>query len=262
MAELESDPVSVVIHPTGGDDKPLDAADFIKQIDALRQLLAFSESGGNADAQIVRLHMNSPATVVMQPVGSTPAPIDIGRFFDGLEAIALGGQAPREFNRPVFEAFKDFAAVVGKGVRSATLEAQGRTIVIDVAARKRIESVFGPDTSSEGSIDGMLEAINVHGKHNTFVLYPVIGAQRVSCRFDDEFLPHVRPALGKYVIIEGELKYRWREKFPFEARAKKIEILPDWESQPSFTEILGMAPGATGGISSEEFTRKQRDGWQ
>lgn len=256
------DQVSAVIRPSGGDDHSLSASDFVKQVDALRQLLALSEARETAEARIIKLHMNSPATIVMETIAAGDRPVNLSQFFSGLEAIALGGDAPREFGRPVFEAFRDFAAVVGKSVRSATLEVAGRSILIDVEARKRIEGVFGADTSSEGMVDGMLEAVNVHGKKNTFGLYPIVGATRVSCKFDETLLPSVRPALGKYVQIQGELKYRWREKFPFEAFATKIDVLDDWEEQPSFTSILGMAPNATGGLSSEEFTRNERHAWQ
>lgn len=261
MADFDRpDQVSVVIRPTGGDDHSLSAADFIKQIDALRQLLSLAEARGT-DARIVRLHMNSPATIVMEAIGADEAPVDISSFLAGLEAVAIGGEAPREFARPVFEAFRDFVSVIGKGVRSATIQSGSHKIEIDIEARKRIEAVFGQDTSSEGNIDGMLEAINVHGKRNTFALYPVVGSSRVTCLFDDKLLPNIRPALGKYVAIEGELKYRWREKFPYEARAHKIVVLDDWDSQPSFADVLGLAPDATGGLPSEEFTRKERHGW-
>lgn len=261
MADLKPDQLKVTIRPSGGDDETLSAGDFIKQVDALRQLLALSEAGGGADARIVKLHMNSPATVVMETSGSSTSPVDLEGFFRGLEAVALGGEAPTFFERPVFDAFRDFAAVIGKSVRSATLELGGRTLEIDVAARKRIEAVFGKDSSSEGGVDGMLEAINVHGKQNTFALYPVVGSSRITCKFDDVLLGQVRPALGRYVVITGELKYRWREKFPYEAKANSIEVLDDFDDQPSFTEILGMAPNATGGMPAEDFVRKARVGW-
>lgn len=262
MADFEGpDQVSVVIRPSGGDDNSLSASDFIRQIEALRQLLSLSDKSG-CDARIVRMHMNSPATVVMETVAADNSHIDLTQYLEGIEAIALTGAAPRDFSRSVFEALKDFAAVVGKGVRSATIEGGGRTIVIDAAARKRIESAFGEDTSSEGSVDGMLEAVNIHGKSNVFALYPVIGAARVNCKFADGLLPMVRPAIGKYVVIRGELKYRWREKFPYEALAHAVEVQDDWDEQPSFTEILGMAPNATGGAPAEEFVRNLRNGWQ
>jgi hypothetical protein len=254
--------VTVVIRPAGGDDYALPAADFVKQVEALRQLLALSDPSGVAEARIIGLHMNSPATISLNAVGRENVPMDLSGFFGGLETVALGGPAPRDFGRPVFDAFRDFASVVGRGVSSATIQVGGKTIVIDVAARKNIEAVFGPDESSEGSLDGMLEAINVHGKSNTFALYPIVGASRVSCKFEEGLLAQVRPALGKYVVIGGELKYRWREKFPYEARANRIEILSGWDDQPSFSSILGLAPNATGGLLSEEFVRNERHGWQ
>lgn len=263
MADFDHpDQVSVTIRPAGGDDHSLAATDFIKQIEALRQLLTLSDKRTSLDPRIVKMHMNSPATVVMETVRADGGLSTNFEFFTGIEAVVLGGAAPRDFDRPVFEALKEFAGVVGKRVRSATIEVGGKSILIDISARKRIEGVFGPDTSSEGIVDGMLEAVNVHGKQNTFGLYPVVGSSRVSCKFDEHLLPMVRPALGKYVQIQGELKYRWREKFPHEALATKIDVLDDWEDQPSFTEILGMAPNATGGLPSEEFTRKERHGWQ
>lgn len=254
--------VSLTIHPTGGDDQPLSASDFLKQVDSLRLLLALSSASGSADARIVKLQMNSPATVVLEAFDQyAGAPPDIGQFFSGLEEIASGGGAPSAFDRPIFEAFREFAGVVGRGVRSSVLETDGHRIEVDLTARRNIESVFGADTSSEGTVDGMLEAINIHSKTNTFALYPVVGAARVNCKFSDELLPLVKPALGKYVIIQGELKFRWRERYPHEARAVKIEILPDWDEQPKFRDILGMAPLATGKVPSEDFVRNIRSGW-
>lgn len=259
MADFEtSDFVSVTIHPSGGDEEPISAVDFIKQVDALRQLLSLTGSMDGSETKIVKLHMNSPATVVMEPPTHGR---DMAIFFNGLRAVANEGAAPRDFSRPVFDAFREFAAVIGKGVRSAELHFAGEKICIDPAARKRIESVFGADTISTGSVDGMLEAINVHGKKNTFALYPVVGASRITCKFDDRLLQEVRPALGKYVLIEGDLKYRWREKFPFEATATKIEVMDNWNEQPSFTDIIGIAPDATSGVAPEEFVKSVRYGW-
>lgn len=253
-----ADLVTVTIHPSGGDDYPISASDFIKQVDSLRQLLSLVGNPEGAETNIVKLHMNSPATVVMAP---SSTPMHMQRLFEGLKLIANEGVAPSDFSRPVFDALKEFAAVIGKGVRASELNFAGMKILIDTAARKKIESVFGADTAATGSVDGMLEAINVHGKKNTFALYPIVGAARVTCKFDEELLTQVRPALGKYVIIQGELKYRWREKFPYEAIATKIEIAEDWADQPSFTDILGMAPLATNNIPSEEFVKSVRHGW-
>lgn len=250
--------VSVIITPSGGDQGGLSAADFVKQIDALRELILLSGLNGDSAPQITRLEMNSPALVVFE-AKATSARFE--KFFADLETVANNGTAPPLLSRSAFDILKNFASPIGKGVGAAKICLPGREIVIDVAARKRIESAFGNDSSSEGTVDGMLEVINVHGKKNAFALYPVIGAKRVTCTFEDHLLDKVRPALGKYVEIKGELKYRWREKFPFEAYATDISVMPEWEEQPSFVDIIGMAPNATGGEQSEEFTLRRRHGW-
>lgn len=259
MADLEgSSTVSVVITPAGEDKARLSAADFIKQVDALRELILLSGASRDNAPQITRLEMNSPALVVFEAQANAAR---FERFFSDLAIVANDGTAPQMLGRGAFEILKAFSLPVGRSVAEARIRFGDTEIVIDIAARKRIESVFGNDDSSEGTIDGMLEAINVHGKKNVFALYPVVGANRVTCIFDDKLLHKVRPALGKYVEIKGELKYRWREKFPYEAIALDLSILPDWDEQPSFEDIIGMAPSATGGIPAEEFTRQQRHGW-
>ena len=152
-------------------------------------------------------------------------------------------------------------SVIGKGVRESVLQIDDRKIVIEQYARQRVENVIEPDYTVEGTIDGMLEAVNIHGNRNQFVLYPVIGPTRVNCFFPDDMLDKVRPVLGKYAIVSGQLKYRWRENFPFEARASELEEANENE-QPALSEIIGIAPNATGGERSEDFVRDIRGGWR
>lgn len=259
MADFETPKtVSVVITPSAESRDSIAASDFVRQVDALRELLALAGAASASPPRITRLEMNSPALVVFE-TDAMPARFD--QFFADLDAVATRGEAPPFLSRAAFDTLKDFSSAVGKSVGKAEIKIGGRSIVVDVAARKRIDAAFGADTSSEGTVDGMLEAINVHGKSNIFALYPVVGANRVACKFDDAMLAKVRPALGRYVEIRGELKYRWREKFPFEAVATHISVLPSWDEQPSFVDIVGMAPDATGGEPAEEFTRKARHGW-
>lgn len=259
MADFDhSQTVSVTISPSGDGKDRISASDFVKQIDAMRELINLSGAEPDTAPQIVRLEMNSPALVVI----SSAAPAhQFEKFFSDLEDVACRGIAPPYLSRNAFDTLKEFASPVGRSIRSTTIKTKGREIVIDMAARKRIDGAYGADTSSDGTVDGMLEAINVHGKINTFALYPLVGAKRITCKFDEPLLATVRPALGQYVQIHGELKYRWREKFPFEALASKISVLPSFEEQPSFEDIIGMAPHATGGLTAEEFVSKVRHGW-
>lgn len=254
--------VKLTIHPSGGDEKDVLAGDFLKQVTALRDLVLLSVTDGAAvDTKIVGLSRNSPAAIEIAPFWKADSkPIGMASYFESIGVVLDKGLAPRNLGRPVFDALKEFVSVIGKGVRTATLQVGDQIVEVNAEAKRRVEDVFEPDYSAEGSIDGMLEAVNIHGNRNQFALYPVVGPSRVTCFFTQDMFGEIQPALGKYAIVNGELKYRWREKFPFEARVIAIETV-DEADQPNFDTIRGLAADATRGKPSEEFVRDIRSGW-
>ena len=214
---MDENRIRLTINPSGGEDGPVLVSDFLKQVDSLRRLVGYASALDDADARIVGLSMNSPASIEMESWSPhAEQGICLAPFFHDIRSIVASAEAPKSFSREVFDTLKDLASVVGRGVNSVLIQSSSDEITIDLEARQRIEAVFGQDYSQEGTIDGMLEAVNIHGKANNCALYPVVGPTRVSCRFDDGLFSKIKPALGKYVLIEGMLKYRWREAFPHE----------------------------------------------
>ncbi|MBP1804678.1 hypothetical protein [Rubellimicrobium aerolatum] len=259
---MDENRVRLTIIPSGEDRDALSAGDFIKQVDALRKLVALAPGGREAETRVVRLSMNSPATIELEALPSKAGSrAELTPFFRDVSDVAQKAVAPNRLSREVFDALREMASVVGKGVAKAIIQTREGDIVIDVPARLRIEAAFGQDYTREGTIDGMLEAVNIHGKANNCALYPAVGPSRITCQFDDALFKEVKPALGKYVLVEGILKYRWRERHPFEAHITRLEILPGLEEQPKFADIFGFAPDATGGTPSEEFVGALRHGW-
>jgi hypothetical protein len=254
--------VKLTIHASGNDANDVMASDFLKQVSALRDLVLLSvHDHKDVDAKIVGLSRNSPATIELEAFWrQDKRPLDVDAYFDRVRSVLENGKAPKELGRAVFDTLKEFVSVVGNGVRESVLQIGDRQIHIEHQARQRLESVIEPDYTVEGTIDGMLEAVNIHGNRNQFVLYPVIGPSRVNCYFPEEMLNDVRPVLGKYAIVTGKMKYRWREKFPFEARASYLEQVSE-SDQPNLSEIIGIAPDATGGERSEDFVKELRSGW-
>lgn len=254
--------VKLTIYASGGDGD-VAASDFLKQVAALRELVLLSVHDADAvEAKIVGLSRNSPATIELEAFWRyDQKKLDVSDYFTAVQDVFEAGAAPKEFGRKTFDTLREFVSVIGKGVRESVLQIDDRKIVIEQYARQRVENVIEPDYTVEGTIDGMLEAVNIHGNRNQFVLYPVIGPTRVNCFFPDDMLDKVRPVLGKYAIVSGQLKYRWRENFPFEARASELEEANENE-QPALSEIIGIAPNATGGERSEDFVRDIRGGWR
>ncbi len=257
--------VKLIVTPALGAADDVALSDFLTQVRATQVALEHSHGKlrDGLDIRIVGLSLNSPASITLEP-RLTGVPFDelVSDFIRGAKAAILCGRAEVGFGRKFFDALKDLTSVLGKGVSKTALVVGDEEIDIGIEAKDKIEKLFEPDNLASGTIDGMLESVNIHNKINTCNLYPEIGAHRIKCKFTTSlFEAKVRPALGKYVQIYGDLKYRWREPFPHEASVADIEILADLSEFPKLADIIGMAPDATGGVLSEDFVRESRDEW-
>ena len=110
----------------------------------------------------------------------------------------------------------------------------------------------------EESVTGMLEMLDIHT--NQFRIYPIVGAKKIDCYFsDDDLQQKVIAAINRYVNVEGEFKYKKFAKFPYAAKITDIEIYPNEKELPTLFDLYGVAPNATGNLSSESFVRKNRN---
>lgn len=257
--------IKLTLTPAQGVSDDVALADFLSQVEATRDALqaAYGRPEQELDIRIVGLSMNSPASITLEPRWrGAPVPAAVDAFAVGAKSAFLHGAADAGLPRRFFDSLKDLSRPIGAGVSTLAVVANNQRITVDVESRKRIDAVFEPDTTTSGVVDGMLESVNLHNKQNVCNLYPEIGAQRIRCRFTkDLFETKVRPSLGKYVKVYGELKYRWRDPFPYQVYVEDVEVLPDVEDMPTFAEILGMAPDATGGVPSEVFVSETRYDW-
>ena len=103
-----------------------------------------------------------------------------------------------------------------------------------------------------------MEALNVHGNLKKFTIYPVAGAKKVDAYFPDRLFDIAISSVKKYLNLSGQLKYKRMAKFPHSIKVEAIEVFPDEEDLPSIMDIHGIAPNATGELSSEEFVRRLR----
>ena len=121
-----------------------------------------------------------------------------------------------------------------------------------------IDSILGEDITSEGSMEGFLELVNVH-RQNNFYIYPTITPTRVACIFPLEMLPKVGQGLKRYVSVSGLMRYKKIEVYPHQIDVREIEIYPKENELPSLASLRGMAPNATGNLDAVTFVRRLRD---
>jgi hypothetical protein len=145
-----------------------------------------------------------------------------------------------------------------KHVASAELTAGGVQVQIDDEFRGAIDEFIGGEVQSVGSVTGWLDGLNVHSS-NLAYLYPGDGTS-IACEFADSALGAVKAALKKRVRIAGLLTRRLNSNRPVRVRILELEELPPNSDLPLFSSLVGLSPEATGGMSSEDYLARLREG--
>jgi hypothetical protein len=65
--------------------------------------------------------------------------------------------------------------------------------------------------------------------------------------------------LDRYVCVNGKLRYKRLEDFPYAIDAEEIEIMPFDDELPNLFDIRGIAPNLTSGRTTEDFLEAIRD---
>lgn len=212
--------------------------------------------------RIVDLNYSSPATVIMEALPIDPN-IDmrentIKYFFSILGDIAQGKSDIR-IDYVLLENIKRLVTPIGQKIGNTTIITSKNTIILTKEFNTKVDLIMAPEDLFIGAIRGMLEYINIHGDKNVFRIYPDIGPSRVTCNFPQEFKEEAIRSIGKFVEVFGTLKYKAVADYPHEIDVQAIEAFPPEDELPSLDDLLGIAPNATGNLSSEEFVRQLRD---
>ncbi len=253
--QLTKNKLSMVIHPLQGDEANLTVASFTTSVDALRKVAGKFHC---KDLRIVKLSSNSPVTLTV--ADAIPEVPSLEMFITGLDDFKNTGEIPIAWGRAVIDSVLDLLAPVGKSVARFSISTDKKSLEIDAKYKVAFENKIQRDFSAVGSVDGMLEAVNIHGKKNTVALYPVIGNSKIALTFDDQLLEKIKQFIGFYVEITGELVYRWRDKHPYAGTISGIEHINE-DGLPTFSDLFGLAPNATKGVPAEDFITSIRSEW-
>ena len=213
--------------------------------------------------EIVGLSYHSPAQIVMQAQPIHPE-FDVrdkvlGRFSSILRGLQTSSGTVDFLDQEILEGVSRIVSPIGNTLRSVSLVIDSDEFELSSRIRSRIEKLLGPEETFPGFIRGMMEAINLHKGANIFRIYPDLGPLKITCHFPSELQPEAIKSIGHYVEVRGMLKYKKSAPFPHEIIVDLIETFPDEGSLPSLKDLRGIAPDATGPISSEEFVRKLRN---
>jgi hypothetical protein len=266
------DRITLIIEGLPEDDGRVRLAAFMSQLQSLSATIARLDremNNGRATTyfRIAELSYKSPINVVIEPQPLRPGPTYAGHLVvESLVRIAQTLEAEDEnlsdIDADVLDDIRALARPVGRTVKNATLVFNDHRLDLTPKLGLKIDRALAVDEESEGALEGMLDQINVHLGANTFHIYPEIGPRKVTCHFPPRLFDDAVSAVGRRVEVAGTLRYRAGASFPHQVGVAQIEVAPLDHEMPSWEDLRGRAPDATGALMSEAFVRELRDAWR
>lgn len=275
--KLDSNRISIQVEGSINDNGLVRVSDFTAKLNTLLEIISkLDKLVGRSVvpslyAVIYELRLSSPSLVgyELKTIKSHKDHREavVNKFFEGLSFIEKG-DVPLDYDSDILQSYKK----LGSGQRQDGKKDSYLNEIIcysgDVRIKlsqsfeRKVDNIIGEDEIADGTASGILEYLNIHGNKNVFNIYPTAGARQVKCHFPPPLKPKVIQAVDRYVNVIGKLRYKKRDNFPYSMDVEELEISPPENELPTLFDLLGMAPNATGELSSEEFIRKIRDEWR
>lgn len=243
--------------------------DFSYQLTVLGSILSKTEkmmsAQGKASTEwrLEGLSHSSPARVTIYPIQRSyengVVERTVGGLFHYMEQLCV--EVPPEVDRQTLAAYKSFSEKVQKGILRMHLQNGHRDVTVRPEMYVVIETALSPQSTSIGGMKGRLKYMDIHkDNRQVFRIYPWTGPEMVECIFPPGMRKDAIDAINRKVRVRGKLIYAAKSKFPKTIMVEEIEKLAEDADLPQLGDLLGIAPGITGDISSEEYVRRLRSG--
>jgi hypothetical protein len=244
--------------------------DFVDQLGLIKRALSERErlvSGidrPKIEYKVVDLH-HSDATIVLEPIAlngsSEYADKIVSGFSEELRVIKREGKLTDEPDFHRLEAYTRIGERPDNLISKVRISVGRKPVTIDRAFKENVEKILGPDEFVQGTISGMLEAVNFHNT-NRFTLYPTIGPYKIAGTFDESLRGKVKEGIGRFVTVIGKLRYKQWSSFAHGVIAEDVDTHEPDSELPTLSDLRGAFAGATGDKSSVEFVEQVRnEGW-
>lgn len=265
----DDDRITLIIEGLPEDDGQVRLGAFMNQLQKLNATITKLDREANEGKQatvykIAELSYNSPVRVVLAPQALPKNPYVGHAIIESLVRVTNALENEDDLSgldADLLEDIRGLAKPVGKSVANVTLLFNDHRFDLTSKVVSKIDTALAVDEECAGAIEGMLEQINLHDGANIFHVYPEIGPRKVTCNFPPKLLDDAVSAVGRKVEVYGVLHYRSGATFPHQVQVAQIEAFPPESELPDWEDVRGMAPDATGELSSEAFIRELRDGW-
>jgi hypothetical protein len=272
MVDHEDRTMTVELSDSSSDDN-IRLDDFLDQLRTLRAALRETERLVSRQEpslyfRIKHLRKDSPPVVTLEAVSDTMderarpqyASYVVRSLTTNLRVIANRKRLPSRIDYPALESYRELTMPAEKRRLRVRIQAGKNSVLINSQLRQTIDRIAGEDEFSFGSVSGKIEAINVHDKNRKFQIFPTVGPSRIVGTFRTKDRKLFASAVDHYVTVYGKLRYKKWDKFPYAISAESVEV-HDLVALPGLEALGGIAPNATGQLTSQEFIDRVRDEW-
>jgi hypothetical protein len=235
---------------------------FLKAAEALKLLLAELDTAISGEASatlpwaISELSMGSATIGVTRVTADDEpnrGPAVIAACVRGVAQVEREAVRPQYFSDKALEATKDLSALLVGEVGQVSIRGAGQQVSITQHVAANVDEVLGSTYVAPASVEGRLDLISIH-RRRVFAVWEPLEQRRVECHFPEDMLEQVRGALGKRVLVVGEVRYT-ASGDPVSVQVESIRVFPEEGALPPTRELAGLDPEFTGGMDSAQYVR-------
>ena len=181
------------------------------------------------------------------------------RYVRGLAALEERADVPEGFTYKAIEAAQRLGSIFSDSVRALDVQTVSGDTHVTSRMLESIREINKRGYRALGSIEGIVVGITLARRRPTFMVRKSDDNNIVDCIFVMDRLETVKDALGKRVLISGEITYNWRGEMSEVSPVARVRLLGEGPI-PSIEEITGLEPDITEGLPSGRYVRERFHG--
>ena len=176
-----------------------------------------------------------PATTAVKPKAVKQT---VQTVAQGLRMIERRAKRPAHFSDRALGAAKALAELHDRNLTAIRVKNGSASVEVTKRLSVNVDELIGPKVSAEGTVEGTLEVVSIHGKRE-FSIFEALTNNRVTCHFKPEQLDAVIGAFGKRVAAHGEIFASATGK-RLTVTVEELEVFPSEDELPSIDSMVGI----------------------
>jgi len=257
-----ADSLTFTIHP---DAQSLSLGLFLKTIEDIRRLVRDVDYAVSRERMgrlwVVSELRSSTPTITIRPVVDGTEAVDA--IINGLRIVVAehGAEPPPHFSADVLDDLKRMRRLFAGRERARRIVFSsdgGEVATIDEGISAKVDRILRGTYSLLGSLEGMLDAINLHGRPS-FTIWDRVSGSPVRCAFPKEtaWVESVKELLQHRVLVAGQVNY-FSNGVP--RSVTRLRELRDMTPDLSLPQArFGSIPDLTGGKEPGDYLESLRE---